>query len=145
MRRMGGEMRVPAGGQNAYMPENLLNLEQINARLNQMRGLPVRCTQTGVTVAQAMRRNLFFIPQEATTLRMVACTPPRYPRAASRDVPSLPFSNGVVAVRLPFRPPLRLGNIKTGLWCTDQNRRSRSSVTSGSGTKRSLLPLASRI
>jgi hypothetical protein len=68
--------------------EYLLNFKQINASFNQV---------SGITVAQAMRGNLFFIPQALTTLRMVTCTPPRYPRAASRDVPSLPFSSGEVA------------------------------------------------
>jgi len=54
VRRMGGEMRVSAGCQNAAVPEDFLHLKQINASLNQV---------SGVTVTQAMRGNLFFIPQ----------------------------------------------------------------------------------
>lgn len=58
---------------------------------------------------------------------MVVCTPPR--------------SRAVVAVWLPFSPPLRLGNSNTGLRCTDQKRRSISKVVSGNGTNRS-VPLS---
>lgn len=91
MRRMGGQMRISAGRQNAAMAKDLLNLKQVNARFNQMRG---------ITVAQAMGCNLFFRPQAATTLCMVVCTPP--------------LSKGEIAERLPFRPALRLGNSQTG-------------------------------
>ncbi len=88
---MGSKMGVSAGGQDAAVAKNLLNLKQINTSFNQV---------SGITVAQTMRRNLFFRPQASTTLRMVTCTPP--------------LSNGEVAERLPFRPALRLGNSQTG-------------------------------
>jgi len=68
IRRMGSKMRVFAGRQDAAVTEYLLNLKQINASFNQV---------SSVTVAQAMRGNLFFIPQALTTLRMATCTPPR--------------------------------------------------------------------
>jgi len=44
------------------MAEDFLYLEQIDARFDQM---------SGVAVAQAMQGDLFFIPQSATTLRIV--------------------------------------------------------------------------
>ena len=89
--RMGCQMRVSARGQDTPVAKNLLNLKQINTSFYQM---------SGITVAQAMWGNLFFIPQASTTLCMVTCTPPR--------------SSGEVAERLPFRPALRLGNNQTG-------------------------------
>jgi hypothetical protein len=46
---------------------------------------------SGVAVAKAVGRNLFFIPQETTTLCSVVCTPPR--------------SSGVLAVAAPAKPP----------------------------------------
>ncbi len=92
MCRMGCQMRVFAGCQDAAVTKNLLNLKQINACFNQV---------SGITVAQAMRGNLFFIPQASTTLRIAICTPP--------------LSNGDVAEKLPFKPALRLGNNQTGL------------------------------
>jgi hypothetical protein len=35
----GGQMGLAGGGQDAVMAENLLHFEQIDARLNQMRGI----------------------------------------------------------------------------------------------------------
>lgn len=109
-------MGVFGGCQDTAMAKDLLYFEQVDAGFDQM---------SGIAMAQAMQGNLFFIPQALTTLRMVVCTPPR--------------SRGVVAVWLPFSPPLRLGNNNTGLRCTNQNRRSNSRVVFGSGTKRSLF------
>lgn len=60
---MGCEMGVAGGGQDALVAEDLLHLQQINAGLDQV---------SGIAVAQAVWGNLFFIPQAATTLRMVA-------------------------------------------------------------------------
>jgi len=99
-----------------------LYLDQIDARFDQM---------GGITVTKAVGGNLFFIPHWATTLRRVVCTPPR--------------SSGLVARWALFRPAWRFGNTSTGLRCTCQKRPNRSSVVSARGTKRSLLPLESRI
>ena len=46
---------------------------------------------SGIAVAQAVRRDLFFRPQASITLRRVFCTPPR--------------SSAVVAAAAPFKPP----------------------------------------
>ena len=73
------------------MAEDLLHLEQIDTGLDQM-----GC----IAVTQAMGGDLFFIPQAATTLCRVVCTPPR--------------SRAVVAEQAPLRPPWRLGNSNTG-------------------------------
>jgi predicted RNase H-like HicB family nuclease len=50
--------------------EDLLDRDEIDASLDQVRG---------VTVAQAVRRDVFFSPHAATTLRRVVCTPPPMP------------------------------------------------------------------
>lgn len=62
MVRVGCQVRVLGGGQDGAMAEDFLYLEQIDARFDQM---------SGVAVAQAMQGDLFFIPQSATTLRIV--------------------------------------------------------------------------
>ena len=41
MLRLIGEMSVANGGQNGLMAKNLLNLDQINARFNQVCGIAV--------------------------------------------------------------------------------------------------------
>ncbi len=84
-------MRIFAGGHNAGMTKKILHILQADTGLDQM---------SGIAVSQAMRGNVFFIPQALTTLRKVTCTPPR--------------SRGVVAEKRPFNPPLRLGKSKTG-------------------------------
>lgn len=77
-----GEVGVAGGGENRVMAEDLLHFKQIDALLDQVRG---------VAVAQAVRRDLFFKPQSAATWRKVFCTPPR--------------SSGEVAERAPRKPP----------------------------------------
>ena len=62
MARVGCQVRVPGGGQDGAMAEDFLHLEQIDARFDQM---------GSVAVAQAVQGDLFFIPQAATTLRIV--------------------------------------------------------------------------
>jgi len=59
---MGSQVGISTGSQNTAMTKNLLNFKQINASFNQVRG---------ITMAQAVRRNLFFKPQALTTLHMV--------------------------------------------------------------------------
>ncbi len=54
MPRMGGQVRVFGGGQDRAMTEDFLYFEQIDTGLDQV---------GGVAVAQAVRSNLFFIPQ----------------------------------------------------------------------------------
>ena len=61
-------MGVPGSGQNGTMTENFLHLEQVDACFDQV---------SGIGVTQAVGSDLFFIPQSATTLRRVVCTPPR--------------------------------------------------------------------
>ena len=51
-------MRVTGGGQDRMVTEDLLYLEKINPSFDQI---------CGIAVAQAMRRDLFFIPHDATT------------------------------------------------------------------------------
>ena len=80
--RRGGQMGVANGRQNRAVAEDVADLGQIGARLDQM---------GGIAVAQTMGRNLFLSPQSATTRRKVVCTPPR--------------SKGVVARAAPCRPP----------------------------------------
>ena len=50
MLRLIGEMGVTNDGQNGLMPEDLLDLDQINAGFNQM---------WGIAVAQTVGRDLF--------------------------------------------------------------------------------------
>ncbi len=59
---VGCQVRVLGGGQDGAMAENFLYFEQIDARFDQ-----VSC----VAVSQAVQGDLFFIPQTATTLRIV--------------------------------------------------------------------------
>lgn len=77
-----GEVGVAGGGEDGMVAEDLLDFQQIDALLDQVRG---------VAVAQAVRRDLFFKPQSAATWRKVFCTPPR--------------SSGEVAERAPRKPP----------------------------------------
>ena len=62
MVRVGGQVRVPGGGQDGTMAEDFLYLEQIDTRFDQM---------SCVAVPQIVQGDLFFIPQAATTLRIV--------------------------------------------------------------------------
>lgn len=94
-----GQMGVAGGGENGMMAKKLLHFDQIDTGLDQV---------GGIAVAQAVGRDLFFSPQDATTLCSVVCTPPR--------------SIGIVALAAPFKPPWRLGNNSTGLRCTRQKR-----------------------
>ena len=79
---MAGEVGVAGSGEDGMVAEDLLDFQQIDALLDQVRG---------VAVAQAVRRDLFFKPQSAATWRKVFCTPPR--------------SSGEVAERAPHKPP----------------------------------------
>ena len=62
MRGMGGQMGILCRGQDASVAEDFLHLKQVNARFNQM---------GGITMAQAVQGDLFFIPQACTTLCIV--------------------------------------------------------------------------
>ena len=62
MVRVRCQVRVPDGGQDGTMAEDFLYLEQIDTRFDQM---------SGIAVTQAVQGDLFFIPQSATTLRIV--------------------------------------------------------------------------
>ena len=95
------QMRIAGGGENGVVPEELLDLDQIDTGLDQV---------SGIAVAKAVGGDLFFRPQVSATLRRVFCTPPR--------------SSGVLAAAAPFRPTCRLGNSSTGLRCTSQKRRN---------------------
>lgn len=77
-----GEVGVAGSGEDGMVAEDLLDFQQIDALLDQVRG---------VAVAQAVRRDLFFKPQSAATWRKVFCTPPR--------------SSGEVADCAPRKPP----------------------------------------
>ena len=59
---VGCQVRVLGGGQDGTMAEDFLYLEQIDTRFDQM---------SGIAVPQAVQGDLFFIPQAATTLRIV--------------------------------------------------------------------------
>ena len=96
-----GKMGISGGGENAGMAENLLDFQQIYAGFQQV---------SGIAVTQAVRGNLFLKPHSLATFLNVVCTPP--------------LSSGVVAVALPFRPNLRLGNSHLGLRCAAQKRRN---------------------
>lgn len=89
-----GKMGISNGAENAGMAENLLDFQQVS----------------GIAVTQAMRGNLFLKPQSLATFLNVVCTPP--------------LASGVVAVVLPFKPDLRLGNSQFGLRCSAQKRRN---------------------
>ena len=118
---VGGEMGIAGGGQDGAVAEDLLNGQQIDAGFQQM---------GGVAVAQAVRGDLFFIRQSATTRLRVFWTPPR--------------SSGDLAIAAADKPPWRFGNRNFGCRCRRQNARSCTSVASGNGTSRSLLPFALR-
>lgn len=53
-----GEVGVAGGGEDRVVAEDLLDLDQIDAGLDEV---------GGVAVTQAVGRDLFFIPQEAMT------------------------------------------------------------------------------
>ena len=76
------QVSVAGGRENGLMTENLLDLDQVNASFDQVRG---------VAVAQAVWRDLFFRPQVSMTLCSVVWTPPA--------------SIGVLAVIARFSPP----------------------------------------
>jgi len=59
---MGGQVGIFGRGQDRAMAEDFLYFEQIDARFDQM---------SGIAVAQAVQGDLFFIPQSATTWRIV--------------------------------------------------------------------------
>lgn len=54
-----GQVGVAGGGENGVMAEKLLHFKQIDAGLDQMRG---------IAVAQAMGADVFFTPKAATNL-----------------------------------------------------------------------------
>ena len=62
MTRMGGQVRVLGRGQDRTMAEDFLYFEQIDTRFDQV---------GRVAVSQTVQGDLFFIPQAATTLRIV--------------------------------------------------------------------------
>ena len=62
------QMGIAGSSENGVMAEELLHLDQIDAGLDQV---------SGIAMPQAMRRDLFFRPQAATTWCRVVCTPPR--------------------------------------------------------------------
>ena len=76
------QMRIANRGENRVMPEDSLDLDEVDAGLDQV---------SGIGVPQTVRRNLFFDPQESTTAFRAFWTPPR--------------SSGVFAVRAPAGPP----------------------------------------
>lgn len=96
-----GKMGISNSAENAGMAENLLDFQQVYAGFQQV---------SGIAVTQAMRGNLFLKPQSLATFLNVVCTPP--------------LASGVVAVVLPFKPDLRLGNSQFGLRCSAQKRRN---------------------
>jgi hypothetical protein len=53
-----GQMGIAGGGENRVMAEEFLYLDQINTGLDQV---------GRIAMAQAVRRDLFFRPQAATT------------------------------------------------------------------------------
>ena len=61
-------MSVFGGSQNGVVTEDPLYFEQVDARFDQV---------GGITVAKAVRGDLFFMPQWETTVLRVFCTPPR--------------------------------------------------------------------
>ena len=54
------QMGVANGGENRVMAKNLLDLDELDAGLDQV---------SGIGVAQTVGRNLFFRPQDSTTAR----------------------------------------------------------------------------
>jgi hypothetical protein len=74
------------------MAEEFLHLDQINARLDQVRG---------IAVAKAVRGDLFFRPQVSMTRLSARCTPSR--------------SSAVVALAAALGSGYRLGKSKVGL------------------------------
>jgi len=62
MPRPGGQVCVFGRGQDRAMTEDFLYFEQIDARFDQV---------SGIAVPQTVQGDLFFIPQAATTLRIV--------------------------------------------------------------------------
>lgn len=63
-----GQVGVAGGGENGMMAKKLLHFDQIDPGLDQV---------SGIAMAQAVRRDLFFSPQDSTTLCSVVCTPLR--------------------------------------------------------------------
>jgi len=53
------QMRIADGRENRVMAEILLDFEEVNAGLDQVRGI----------VSKAVRRNVFFSPHDSTTAR----------------------------------------------------------------------------
>ena len=78
---MAGEVGVAGGGEDRMVAEDLLYFEQIDALLDQVRG---------IAVAQAVRGDLFFKPQSAATFFSVVCTPPRSRGEVARCAPLSP-------------------------------------------------------
>lgn len=54
------QMRIAGGGEDGVMAENLLDFEEVDTGLDQV---------SGIAVAQAVGRNVFFTPQDSTTAR----------------------------------------------------------------------------
>ena len=55
-----GQMRRAKRSENRVMPENLLDLDEVDAGLDQV---------SGIGMAQAMGGKLFFRPRDSTTAR----------------------------------------------------------------------------
>ena len=77
-----GQVGIAGGGEDGVVTEDLLDFDQVDAGFDQ-----VGC----IAVAQTVRGDLFFRPQDSVTLCNVVCTPPG--------------SIGVVALVAPFKPP----------------------------------------
>jgi hypothetical protein len=54
------QMRIAGGREDGMMAEDLLDFEEVDAGLDQV---------SGIAVAKAVRRNVFFSPQDSTTAR----------------------------------------------------------------------------
>ena len=86
------QVGIAGGGENRLMAEEFLHLDQIDTGLDQVRG---------ITVAQAVRGNLFFKPQWPMTRASARCTPSAF--------------NAVVVLVAACKPRWRSGKSNTGL------------------------------
>ena len=87
-----GQMGIAGGGEYRVVPEDLLYLDQIDAGLDQVRG---------VAVSKAVGGDLFFRPQWPMTRASARCTPSAF--------------NAVVVLAAACKPRWRSGKSNTGL------------------------------